>query len=372
MPARGDAEGRPRGAAPPPFSRPRHRRLLRAGRSSRAPSGTSKPRRNSATGSTRPPARWRLSSTSQPSPVATRSAPAARATRPAARVGGAALRVRGEDAQLLGAELEQRAPGRGASARTRRASSAAGSSGSSRASSGPSFGAKLARAASCGAQRAPPLAISVERLRDRVRGERGEPLLEAARGFVGADRRALHETHRARVHLALDAHHRDARLRVAGEDRVRDRRGAAVARQQARVRVDAVAEPRQLADRLRQELPERHDHAEVGRQLAQRGDDARRPRRARAAAAGRRRASARSATGDGESFRPRPRGRSGWLTTPATRCGPASSRSSVGTAQLRRAEERQREGRAGAVRAPARSSRPRRSSRSSAFLRFCT
>src|SRR5262249_42509932 len=43
--------------------------------------------------------------------------------------------------------------------------------------------------------------------------------------------------------------------------------------------------------------------------------------------------SASAETGEGSSRRPRPRGRSGWLTTATTRWGPARSRASVGTAK---------------------------------------
>ncbi len=111
-----------------------------------------------------------------------------------------------------------------------------------------------------------------------------QPFGEFAGRLVDADRRAQHHGARTRVHLAFDAHHRDARLRVAREDRPGDRRCAAMARQDAGVRVDQVPAARQLADAFGQELAEGDDDAEIGVEPAQgsRRRPARRPARASA------------------------------------------------------------------------------------------
>ena len=173
----------------------------------------------------------------------------------------------------------------------------------------------------------------IERGGDGVGGELRQTVGEIAGRFAGADRRAQDHGARTCVHLALDAHHRDAGLGIACEDRVGDRRGAAMARQDAGVGVDQAVRGaaarecvwagtartrRRCRDRRRSRAASRRNRAR--RRCSGRSTGIPLLRRAR------------SATGDGDIFCPRPRGRSGCVTTATTRCGPATRRASVGTA----------------------------------------
>ena len=248
-----------------------------------------------------PPARWRRAGT-QPA-VAGRDAQ--RLARAHASGAGRAVESGRARRARRGCAAARRASARARAGRRRERAHAArdrvrGARASrSRASAVSIFGASVARAWSCSRQRTLPLAICASASASASARELREALAELARVLVGRDRERAHERHRARVHLALDAHHRDAGLRVAREQRARDRRGAAVARQHARVRVHEIAEPRQLADRraagTARTRPPRRDRAPL--RAARRPPRAR--RRARAAAAASPRRSAASDTGDG-------------------------------------------------------------------------
>ena len=69
---------------------------------------------------------------------------------------------------------------------------------------------------------------------------------------LAADRRALGHQHRAGVEAFFHAHDHDAGFRIARHDRALDRRGAAPARQQRAMQIEA-AELRRIEDRLRQQ-----------------------------------------------------------------------------------------------------------------------
>ena len=111
-----------------------------------------------------------------------------------------------------------------------------------------------------------------ERLDQRFRAHRREPLGEIACGLVGRDARALFEQHRARVELIDHAHDGDAGLFVAGEHRGLDGRRAAPARKQRRMDVER-AELRQRDDLAREDVAVGHDDAEVRLARAKRGDE---------------------------------------------------------------------------------------------------
>jgi hypothetical protein len=113
--------------------------------------------------------------------------------------------------------------------------------------------------------------------RDAFGRDRGQLGAQLAAALLLRDGEIVRPCDRTRVHLALDAHHRDACRRVSREDRPRDRRRAAPARQQAAVRVDAVAARGQGAHRLRQELAVRDDHADVRRAPRELGQGVRDP-----------------------------------------------------------------------------------------------
>ena len=86
---------------------------------------------------------------------------------------------------------------------------------------------------------------------------------------IGVDSR---REHRPGVEAGLDRHDVDAGLRVAGEDRPLDRRGAAPARQQREVHVHE-AERQRFEQRGRQDLAERDDDAELRAGVAHLVDD---------------------------------------------------------------------------------------------------
>ena len=93
--------------------------------------------------------------------------------------------------------------------------------------------------------------------------ERGEPVVQGAAGIVRRDRRRQGKQHRAGVETRLHLHQRDARLRVAREDRALHRRRPAPARQQARVDVEA-AEPRRIENGLRQDQAIGRHYRQIG------------------------------------------------------------------------------------------------------------
>src|SRR5207245_1006909 len=100
------------------------------------------------------------------------------------------------------------------------------------------------------APRAGPRAGGAPPCRPRPRAETGEPLAERAAGVVGRDRRLALEEDVARVHLLGHRHDGDAGHGITRENGPRDRRRAAVARQERGVDVDAPA-GRQVEDGAR-------------------------------------------------------------------------------------------------------------------------
>ena len=85
-----------------------------------------------------------------------------------------------------------------------------------------------------------------------------------------ADGAAALEQHRPGVEARVELHDGHAGLRVAGEDRALDGRGAAPARQQRTVDVHA-AEPRQIERRLRKDEAIGNDDEHVRRPLREFG-----------------------------------------------------------------------------------------------------
>ena len=89
---------------------------------------------------------------------------------------------------------------------------------------------------------------------EEPRGQRGQAILEPRCDVsVSVEARSARPRRAARVEAFVHPHERDARLPVAGEDRGRDRSGAAMARQQGRVQVQRAM--RQSEERRRDDLP---------------------------------------------------------------------------------------------------------------------
>ena len=128
-------------------------------------------------------------------------------------------------------------------------------------------------ASGCGRGCSRPAAASAEAAHRQLAAERREARQQRRAGVVGGDRRRLDQQDRAGVEAGVHLHQGDAGLGVAGLDRPLDRRGAAPARQQRRMDVDA-AEPRQREQPRRQDQAVGGDDDRLGR-----GGDERRPRR---------------------------------------------------------------------------------------------
>ena len=79
---------------------------------------------------------------------------------------------------------------------------------------------------------------SVDRRDEQPRAEPREVALDLVAGLVGTNRARDRRQHRAGVERLDDAHDRDARLALAGDDGAVHRRRAAIAGQQRRVDVD--------------------------------------------------------------------------------------------------------------------------------------
>ena len=123
---------------------------------------------------------------------------------------------------------------------------------------------------------------------------------------------ASREQHVARVHARVHLERGDAGLRLAADDRPRDGRRAAIARQQRGVDVDRPARGR-VEHGLRQDLAERHHHRDVGAERAPGAPATRDRAAARGCSTGTPAASARRFTGGGveRAARGRPAGRAG-------------------------------------------------------------
>ena len=109
---------------------------------------------------------------------------------------------------------------------------------------------------------------TVQRLEEHLGAERGQAPGELAGRLFGADRGRPLEEHRARVHPGIHLEGGDPRLALAAHDGPRDRRRAPVAREQRGVDVDRAARG-DVEDRLREDLPEGHDHRDVGPMLGE-------------------------------------------------------------------------------------------------------
>ena len=92
--------------------------------------------------------------------------------------------------------------------------------------------------------------------------------MQLAAGLAGADGQRLAEQHRAGVQAGVHLHDGGAGFPVAGLDRPLNRRGAAPARQQRAVHVDA-AEPGQGQHRAGDDQAVGHHDQRVQRQIAQ-------------------------------------------------------------------------------------------------------
>ena len=108
----------------------------------------------------------------------------------------------------------------------------------------------------------------IEGFEQAGRGEVGEAVVELTGGFVGADGELLGEEDVAGVEALVHIHHGDAGLVVAGEDGGVDRRGAAVARKERGVEIEA-AEARGFEDALGEDLAVGGDDHEVGHEDAE-------------------------------------------------------------------------------------------------------
>ena len=181
--------------------------------------------------------------------------------------------------------------------------------------------------------------------RERVDDRQDEPgaqlrevALDVLAGLVRADRAPCPREDAAGVERLHDAHDRHAGLGVAGHHGPVDRRRAAPSRQQRRVHVDQ-AQPRawrgrRRAGSCRRPRP-RRGRAPVPR--ARRGTP--RPSAGPAGGRGRPCSSANTFTGPGLGFCPRPRGRSGCVTTATTSWPAARSVPQRRDGELGRAEE---------------------------------
>ena len=101
-----------------------------------------------------------------------------------------------------------------------------------------------------------------QRLRERVGGDEGEPVVQRAAGFATANRRFADEQDVAGVEPLGHGHHGDSADAIARFDRRLDRCGAAIFWKNGRVQIQA-REPRRIEHRLRQNLAVSHDHDHV-------------------------------------------------------------------------------------------------------------
>ncbi len=151
-----------------------------------------------------------------------------------------------------------------------------------------------------------------ERAHHQIGAEAGETLRQLAGGGVGADRDALAHGDRAGVEARLHAHDHDAGLGVAGHDGAGDGRGAAPARQQRGVEVEAAVRAARRGSPAAGSA-----HRRRPRRRRRRGRRSAPPRRASFRLAGVRTAmpkpAATSWTGERRSARPRPAARGGWV-----------------------------------------------------------
>jgi FlaG/FlaF family flagellin (archaellin) len=94
---------------------------------------------------------------------------------------------------------------------------------------------------------------AVEGRHDQPRAKIGQAVVHALGGVGGGNRRAFRQQHRAGIETFVHAHDGDAGLGVAGEDGAMDGGGAAPARQQRSMDVDA-AEDRRIEEAFGQDM----------------------------------------------------------------------------------------------------------------------
>ena len=171
-----------------------------------------------------------------------------------------------------------------------------------------------------------------ERFHQQIRAHRGQACAEFDGVLVRPDLGLGLQEHVAGIEAGVDAHGGDAGARLAVEDGPLNGPRPAVLRQQRGVHVDD-AERRQVDHGLRNDLAVADHHHGLRRRV--RAGIRRLPAAARAPAGGPARPirAAASFTGGGDGCCPRPRGRSGWVTTASTWCPASTMRSSVGTAK---------------------------------------
>ena len=197
------------------------------------PTIAGRPRRYSTHGMRRPPAGWTSWSSSVPSPVARPRATEAPGRQVLARPPDSTSRpsaARGGSRRRSPARAGRREPGgrarRRAATRSRRPSSRR----SGRVSVAPTVG--------CGCSRSSPRSHGSSEADEQVGAHRRQPRLQVRRGLVRADGRPCLGDDRTRVEALVHPHQGDARRAVAGQDRRRDRRRAAVAREHRRMEVE--------------------------------------------------------------------------------------------------------------------------------------
>ena len=103
----------------------------------------------------------------------------------------------------------------------------------------------------------------IDRFFDQVGGEPSQCLGKSFGVVLRPDGYPTDQRNRARIHFAGDPHDRYACFGLPIQESPRDRRGAAVERQQTRMRVDEVTQAREISNRAGQELAEGGDDAEV-------------------------------------------------------------------------------------------------------------
>ena len=110
-----------------------------------------------------------------------------------------------------------------------------------------------------------------QRVHNEARTERGQLVVKRCRRIVRVDRDACGAQHGTRIESRIHLHERDTRLRIARFQRPMDRRGAAPARQQRSMDIDA-AVARNVEHLLGQQQPISGDDHHIVRRCSQRFD----------------------------------------------------------------------------------------------------
>ena len=104
-------------------------------------------------------------------------------------------------------------------------------------------------------------------MHDSLSAEYGQTIVQLPRRFARANRGECLQHHRSGVEPGLHLHDRDARFGVPRKDGAMNRRGAAPARQQRGVNIQATKAPhfvRNVEHRLRQNQPVSSHHQHIG------------------------------------------------------------------------------------------------------------